>query len=178
MIITQKHVVMKKIKPSILIFIVSTFLFSYTIDLKAQESIDSSPWVPFDEMVESNQNQPKKIMLFMEADWCSVCKQMKREVFPDPAIQTLLNSYFYPVRIDIESDEEIQFSDERISKKELSKEFGIRGTPTIIFLDHDYSVIGNKVGYSDRDEFTALLKFISEEEYNHASFEEYMQRLR
>lgn len=145
------------------------------MNVYGQETGDSSPWVSFDEMVESNQNQPKKIMLFMEAEWCGICKRMKREVFPDPTIQTLLNDHFYPIRVDIESEEQIQFADERVTKKALSKEFGIRGTPTVIFLDTDYSVIGNKVGFSDRDEFTALLKFISEEEYNQASFEEYMQ---
>ncbi|NBC64222.1 MAG: thioredoxin fold domain-containing protein [Bacteroidetes bacterium] len=169
---------MKQIKPGIFIIITSGFLLIYSMNVYGQETGDSSPWISFDEMVESNQNQPKKIMLFMEADWCGICKRMKREVFPDPTIESILNNEFYPVRIDIESQEEIQFIDERVTKEELSKQFGIRGTPTIIFLDHDFSVIGNKVGFSDREELTALLNFISEDEYNQGSFEEYMQRHR
>lgn len=166
---------MKKNIRSITVTLFTILILIGPANLLGQDSSVSTPWIPFDQMVESNQDQPKKIMLFMEADWCSVCKRMKREVFPNPAIQTLLSEHFYPVRIDIESDEEIIFADERITKKELSKEFGIRGTPTIIFLDSDFSVIGNKVGYSDQKEFTTLLKFINEEEYNHTSFDEYQQ---
>lgn len=145
--------------------------------VSGQETDDSSHWISFEKMIESNQSEPKKIMLFMEADWCGVCKRMKREVFPDPTIQALLKTEFFPVRIDIESEEEIQFMDERVTKMELSKEFGIRGTPTIIFLDSDFSVIGNKVGFSDQEEFSSLLKFINQEEYKHTSFDGYMQRL-
>ena len=166
---------MKQFKPSILIIITSVFLLINSMNVYGQETSDSSPWVSFDEMVELNQNQPQKIMLFMEADWCGICKRMKREVFPDPTIQALLSEKFYPVRIDIESNEKVQFSDQQVTKKELSQEFGIRGTPTIIFLDHDYSVIGNKVGFSDQKEMTALLHFITNEEYNNTSFDEYLQ---
>lgn len=168
---------MKKNKLHIVITIIAAFVLSNPMNASAHESSDTSPWISFDQMVESNENQPKKIMLFMEADWCSVCKRMKREVFPDSTIQTLLNNEFYSIRIDIESDEKIQFSDEQISKKELSKQFGIRGTPTIIFLDHDFSVIGNKVGFSDQEEFTALLQFINKEEYNYTNFDEYLPNL-
>lgn len=168
---------MKSIKPIILFSFILALLLSNPTEVLSQENSESSPWISFDEMVELNQHQPQKIMLFMEADWCGVCKRMKREVIPDPTIQTLLKNEFYPVRIDIESEEEIQFADERVTKKELSKQFGIRGTPTIIFLDDDFSVIGNKVGFSDQEEFTALLQFISDEEYNHTNFDEYLQNL-
>lgn len=157
------------------ITIISAFLLWNPQSIIAQENRNSSPWVSFNEMAEMNQNQPKKIMLFMEADWCSVCKRMKREVFPDSTIQALLREKFYPVRIDIESEEQIQFADEQVTKKELSKEFGIRGTPTIIFLNHDFSVIGNSVGFSGREEFITLLHFIGDDKYNHMSFDEFIQ---
>lgn len=163
-----------------LLFFFSFFLalyFVFPLSVSGQQADQSSIWVTYDRMVESNQDQPKKILLFMEADWCGVCKRMKREVFPDQTIQTLLNDHFYPVRINIESDEEIQFRDERVTKKELSKQFGIRGTPTIIFLESDFSVIGSSVGFSDTGEFTNLLQFINDEEYHDSSFDEYLQNI-
>lgn len=169
--------VMKNINQILASIVISALLYCNPIDVLGQENNDSSPWISFGEMVELNQNQPKKIMLFMEADWCSVCKRMKREVFPDSTIQTLLSTEFYPIRIDIESEETVQFSDAEVTMEELSKQFGIRGTPTIIFLEHDFSVIGNSVGYSDKENFTALLKFIRDEEYHQKSLDEYMQDL-
>lgn len=173
----QRLFIMKNINLLLFFSVFLALYFVVPISVSGQQADQSSIWVTYDRMVESNQDQPKKIMLFMEADWCGVCKRMKREVFPDPAIQTLLNDHFYPVRIDIESDEEIQFSDERVTKIELSKQFGIRGTPTIIFLESDFSVIGSSVGFSDTEEFTNLLQFINGEEYRDSSFKEYLQNI-
>jgi len=155
---------------SILLLIVST--------LSAQDNNNGQfPWMNFENVVDSNSENPKKIMLFMEADWCTVCKQMKREVFPDQVVHTLVNDHFYPVRIDIESKEKIPFENQMITKMDLSKQLGVNATPTFIFLDHDYSVIGNKIGYSDTQEFAALLEFINNEEYKHTSFEEYLNNI-
>lgn len=111
----------------------------------------------------------------MEADWCGICKRMKREVFPDQNVQNILSNHFYPVRIDIESKEKVMFGEQYISKMELSKTLGVHGTPTIIFLEEDFSVIGNNVGFLDTEKTIDLLTFIKDEQYRNSSFDAYMQ---
>jgi thioredoxin-related protein len=127
-------------------------------------------WLSLEEAIESAKNDPKKVMLFMEAEWCTLCKKMKKEVFPDSEIQTMINNNFYAVRIDIESNESIIYEDKKWTKKELSKDFGLYATPTFIFLDSDESMIGNKPGYMDREEFMDLLTFVANEEYIESEF--------
>ncbi|MDX1640801.1 MAG: thioredoxin fold domain-containing protein [Balneolaceae bacterium] len=137
----------------------------------AQGDTSQIDWVSYEKAITLAQNHNQKVLLFMEADWCSVCKRMKREVFPDKEIKTLMNDHFLPVRIDIESEDKILFQGREISKKNLAKDLGIYGTPTIIFLEENESVIGNNVGFMNTDNFKRLLTFIYQEEYLHSNFD-------
>lgn len=136
----------------------------------AQNAASQIDWIDYENAATLAKNNNQKILLFMEADWCSVCKRMKREVFPDEQIQTLINDYFLPVRIDIESENKIVFDGKETTKKKLSKDLGVYATPTIILLEENESVIGNNIGFSDVNDFKRLLTFIYKEEYLHSEF--------
>lgn len=142
------------------------FLMVVTLNLSAQPiSTEESPWVQYETAIERAELEPRKIMLFMEADWCSVCKQMKEEVFPNEEIGRILNDNFYAVRFDIESQSKIRYQGQRISKKAFSKKMGLYATPTFLFMDPDGSVIGNMSGYMDTAELQKLLIYIDQEAY-------------
>ena len=112
-------------------------------------------------------------MLFLEAEWCIVCKRMHREVFTNREVTSLINNDFYAVKMDIESEEMIPVNGEMISKKEYSKSIGIYGTPTILFIDSNDDVIGNFVGYVDEKGMVILLNFIKSDAYLTESLESY-----
>ena len=135
-------------------------------EVKGQSSARTDvSWISYAEAAEKADAEEKKVMIFLEADWCMVCKRMHREVFTNNEVFSLINSDFYPVRLDIESDDMIPVNGETISKKEYSKSIGIYGTPTILFLNSKEEVIGNFVGYSDDEEMKKLLTFISSDAY-------------
>jgi thioredoxin-related protein len=132
---------------------------------KESQNID---WLEFEKALSMAEDDSMKVMLFMEADWCTLCKKMKKEVFPNPEIQATLKEKFHSVRINIESEDTIVFRGVEQSKKELSKDFGLYATPTFIFLSSDKSVIGNKPGYMDKNEFLELLQFVANGDYKEA----------
>lgn len=146
-----------------------------TFSANAQEINNESniDWLSYNEAKKLAYNNEKKMMLFMEADWCSVCKRMKREVFPDKEIQYLLNENFYIVTIDIESDKKMVFQKENITQKAFSKQMNLFATPTFIFLDFDESVIGSNPGFMDENELIQLLEFIYSDAYKSKSFADF-----
>ncbi|MEX0843962.1 MAG: thioredoxin fold domain-containing protein [Balneolaceae bacterium] len=159
-----------------IVVITCVFLFiqSITNSLIAQSDLGIGlEWHEYEEAVELAEKNEKTIMLFMEADWCSVCKRMKREVFPDKEIQYLLNENFYIVSIDIESGKNMLYQQENITQKAFSKQMNLFATPTFIFLDFDETVIGSKPGFMDKNELKQLLEFIYSDAYKSKSFADF-----
>lgn len=171
---------MKKDRVGSAIFLMVTFLLMSLLvpDVKAQSSYDESDvnWISYSKAAEEAKTTDKKLMLFLEADWCGICKRMHREVFTNDEVASLISSDFYPVRIDIESDDMIPVKGEMISQKEYSKSVGIYGTPTILFLDSNEEIVGNFVGYSDESEMARLLNFIASGAYMNETLESYTNK--
>ncbi|MBO6586763.1 MAG: thioredoxin fold domain-containing protein [Gracilimonas sp.] len=130
-------------------------------------------WYDFEEASRLSIEYEKDLFLFMEADWCGICKRMHHEVFTDSTIQSLLSTYFYPVRIDIESKEKLTFNGQRMTSKAFSKKMKMNATPTAIFLQPDHIVIGSKPGFMDVIELSVLLKYIQSDAWERTSLGEY-----
>lgn len=68
----------------------------------------------------------KPVMIDFWATWCKNCKEMERDVFPDPEIQTLLKNY-----------EVVKFQAEKLRDPEvkaLLDRYGIPGLPAFVIL--------------------------------------------
>ncbi len=91
------------------------------------------------------------VMLDIDADWCTSCKEMQRYTFTDPAVKTALQ----PVRL-LRANVTANSADDQA----LLHEFQIYGPPTIAFYDaggHEqqrYRV----VGFMPAARFAALLR--------------------
>ena len=90
------------------------------------------------------------VMLDIDADWCSSCKEMQRYTFSDPRVQRALQ----PVRL-LRANVTANSADDQA----LLHEFQIFGPPTIAFYDaqgHEQQRF-RVVGYMKADRFAALL---------------------
>lgn len=105
--------------------------------LMAQTDTDitSFRWYDLEEAQERAESEQKNVFIFTEAEWCAYCRQMKAEVFPKSEVQKTLQKHFYPVKIDIESDNVVTFNGEKMTEREFSHSMRISATPTMIFLD-------------------------------------------
>ncbi|MDR9416325.1 MAG: thioredoxin fold domain-containing protein [Gracilimonas sp.] len=161
-------------KEYLLVFILAFIPFS----LFAQDEDQSAPLDMFDwkPMVEAQQlaaEDGKKVLIYGNARWCTYCKKMEKEVFSLNSIQELTKKHFYPVWLDIESQDSVSFRGNTMTQRQLAQGFQITGTPTFIFLDSEGEVIAGQPGYIPEDLYQTILKFVGTDAYLNQSFTEF-----
>jgi protein disulfide-isomerase len=90
--------------------------------------------------------QSKPLFLyFTGSDWCSWCKKTDREILSTKEFRQAIGDKLIFVKIDSPMSFKLDPEVEK-QNQALSKEFKIRGVPTIILLSPDLHIIG-KLGY-------------------------------
>jgi len=110
-------------------------------------------WISFEELPQLMRNEPKKVFIFLETDWCKYCKMMKLTTFEDTAVINQLNKDYYCLRFNAESKKEVTFlgkiyayntSGEYAGKHQLAVFLGKANNqlqfPTSVFLDTQFQL--------------------------------------
>jgi thioredoxin-related protein len=127
-------------------------------------------WYTFEEAIELNKKEPRKIVIDVYTDWCGYCKVMDKNTFSNAIIAEYLNKFFYPVKLNAEQKENILFN----AKTYKFVPQGARGFhelayallngqmsyPSIIFLDEQVRIIHVQKGYMEAKPFDEIIKFI------------------
>jgi len=145
---------------------------------KKQEKKDGVTWYSLHKAQQLAKENDKKVLVFAEASWCPYCKQMKREVFPKMDIQGTMKKYYYPVKVDIESQETVKYNGREMTKAQFSQRMQVSATPTFIFMDKSGSVIGTQPGYLNHDVYKALLTYIGTDAFRNIGFKKYLKRIK
>lgn len=130
-------------------------------------------WYSMEDAQKLAAENDKKVLVYANAVWCTYCKKMEKEVFSQKAVQEVTNEYFYPVWVDIESDDKLSFRGEEMTEIEFSRAMRVSGTPTFIFIDSEGELIAGQPGFIPEDLYTKMLKFVGTDAYQHQSFEEF-----
>jgi len=80
-------------------------------------------------------------MLDFSTEWCTYCKQLDAVTWPDSRVQSWLKEHSIAVQLDADQE------------PELVRRYGIRGYPTIVFLNPDGSLAGKIVGFRPPEPF-------------------------
>lgn len=109
----------------------------------AREDVsDLLPWEKdFDSAVARAGNERRPIMVDFHTDWCGWCRKLERETYTDPRVQEALE-LFVPVRLNADRE-----------GRELATQMGVRGYPTLVFLDHRGEEIGRIPGFMGPEPF-------------------------
>lgn len=155
-----------------LFLIVISIILMGTGSFIQNESFD---WLKLEEAQEVAAADGKHIMVFVEAEWCGICRQMERNVFPDEIIQELIKNNYHPVTIDLDSKEKIMFNGQEMTEREFARRMNVSATPTILFINPDGEVLAHQIGYNPVDRFEALLRFVYSDHFGEIPFEEFFQ---
>ncbi|MBT9484477.1 thioredoxin family protein [Sediminibacterium sp.] len=100
------------------------------------------------QLKEQSKKESKPIFLLAHASYCAACKEMINTVFTDKETGDLFNKHFINTQIDIESEE----------GKKIVKDYGIEGTPTLLFLSPNGKMLKKESGFHNKEELITLTR--------------------
>jgi thiol-disulfide isomerase/thioredoxin len=103
----------------------------------------------------------KLVFLDGYTTWCGPCKKLDRDVYPLQEVGDFYNKNFINTKIDMEKGEGI----------DIAKQYAIRAYPTLLFLDHNGTVVHRTAGYVAPDDFIALGKTANDPSQNLAAMQ-------
>lgn len=99
--------------------------------------------ISYGQALETAKAEGKLVFIDFMTDWCGPCKQMAREVFPQPKLGSYMNEHFVCIKINAEKGEGV----------ELAKKYTVSAYPTFVVIDADQKELGRTVGGRSADEF-------------------------
>ncbi len=131
-------------------------------------------WLAFDQLEESlskNENKEKLILISFHTDWCTYCRKMDREIYPDPEISTLVNDHFIAVKFDAETRDTIAFDGQLFTNPNpprrngphtltmlLASRNGRYSVPVTMILDAEFNVLARSFDYMGKKKMQAFLR--------------------
>ncbi|MHB1307412.1 MAG: thioredoxin family protein [Limisphaerales bacterium] len=92
--------------------------------------------------------EDKKIVVlhFTGSDWCGFCIKQDKEVFSTDEFGKYAKANLVLVDLDFPNKKKLP-DDLKKANEALKEKYGVKGFPTLVFLDAEGKEIGRKVGY-------------------------------
>ena len=136
------------------IFVASLCLFG---QMHAQSKNEIN-WVGIEEAQSLMKDAPKPIFIDFTAKWCGWCKKMDKTTFADTKVANRLNEGFYSVKLDFDSKVVFAYKGDEYTAKQLAKEFGVTGLPTMIVISDNLTTVNTVVGYKTSKQFLKAIE--------------------
>ncbi len=138
-------------------------------------------WISFEEAVELQKKNPKKIIVDVYTDWCGWCKKMDKNTYTDAEVIKQIEQHFYFVKLNAEQKEEIKYKDKVFTFKQeykanelaVSLLNGQMSYPSTVFLDEDMNLLTVVPGYLTPKDINPILKYFGENIYKEKNWKEY-----
>ena len=86
----------------------------------------------------------KLVMVDVYTDWCGWCKKLDKDVYARPDVTDAVKKNFVALKVNPEKSK---------ANADFVKKYGVRGFPTIIFLDSKGKEVHRIVGYREHANF-------------------------
>lgn len=143
-------------------------------------------WLTFEEAIELNKANPKKIFIDVYTDWCGWCTKMDQTTFTDSEVVEYMNENFYPVKLNAEQQEPIEYNgytfkfipQGRRGAHQLAASLlqGKMSYPSYVFMNEEEKLITILPGYMKAPEFITILEFIGSDSFLSMPFEEFKNK--
>ncbi len=142
----------------------------------ASNTSEAGLFVPIEQALSTARTQHKLVMVDVYTDWCVWCKRLDHDVYPSPAVQTALKTYFAATKINAESQDLHAFEGKEVTGRQLANTWNVTGYPTILFLDSNGSVIESIPGYVPPKDFAQILTYMGTHAYERESFDTWQKQ--
>lgn len=161
-----------------------TFLFAVAFSLVA--SSQEINWVSWQEMVELQKTERKKVFVDVYTDWCGWCKRMDATTFKDPDVVKAMNANFYAVKLDAEMADSIKHNGVVFVNPAPEKKRSVHmlaaslldsqmSYPSFVILDENFTRNIVITGYQQVPEMLGNLLFFGTNQ--HVRLQQYQQKM-
>jgi thioredoxin-related protein len=168
--------------------VMKQLLFLLLVSLSCSIYAQKINWLSMEDALAAHAEQPKKIFIDAYTDWCGPCKLLDKNTFQNSDVANYVNANYYAVKFNAEGNETINFNGKtfanpnfnpnkkgRNSVHEMSRYFGVRAYPTMLFLDEELKFIGPVTGYKTPKQLELFLKGIASDDYKQWNSKEALQ---
>ncbi|NPA68514.1 MAG: DUF255 domain-containing protein [Chlorobi bacterium] len=144
-------------------------------------------WKTLDEALELNKKEPRKILLnFYNYNKIS-CSLLRTQTFNQKQIAEYLNENFYPVNIDVFSQDTLRIMGQTYINENKSYKYhqlpiaaldGKMVFPAFIILDENEKVLIKVREYMTPEKFEPLMKYYGGDYYKKESFEDFLKKFK
>ena len=141
----------------------------------AAETTDGIKWMTWEQMQTAQKTEKRKVFVDVYTDWCGWCKRMDATTFTNPEIIKYMNTNYYAIKFDAETQQTIHFKGKDYKYvaqgyrgyNELAAEIlsGQLSYPTSVYLDENMDLIFPVPGYQDPKLFEQVINFIGGNNY-------------
>lgn len=149
------------------------FIFSFTAVNAYAQSLNPTA---LETALESAKNNDKKVLIDVYAEWCPYCEKMHTEVYTESYVIEAVNEHYYLVKINIESQNEVNYLGNRMAESEFAKMLESSSLPTTYFMNGEGELLGMQPGLLPADVFEDLLHFVGSDAFESYTFDEYRNR--
>jgi thioredoxin-related protein len=166
---------------------------------QAQEAVaagtatkDAVKWLTWEEAVEKNKTEKRKIFVDVFTDWCGWCKVMDRNTFTEASVAKLLNEEFYAVKFNAEQTADVVFNNVTFKFIAMGGGKGVHqlaaallnnqmSYPNFVFLDEEFKIIPvfpgyqSLPGYRKPEEFHIFLDFVGNDIYKKMKIDDFQK---
>lgn len=168
-----------------LFFLWSFMSFQSNAQNITKESIN---WVSIEQAELLSKENPKKIFLFFETNWCSMCKAFEKRVLKSPVVIKQLNEDYYPVKFNAEQKEPVLFDGITYNYVSEDNKRGVNqfaidvlqgqlAYPSIVILEEDFDPINIIRGLQPKELFEQYLTYISSNAYQTQEWFDYSNQV-
>ena len=135
-------------------------------------------WLTFNEALEAQKKEPRKIFMDVYTDWCGPCKLLDKNTFQNKDVADYVNKNYYAVKFNAEGTEPIDYQDftytnpnhdpnrkGRNSQHLFAHAMKINAYPSIVFFDEEGELIQPVPGYRTPQQLEIFLKMIQSDDY-------------
>ena len=141
-----------------------------------------------DDITETS-DKGKRLAIFWELKGCPYCKETHFKNFARPDIQKYIRANFEILQLNVFGSKIVTDVDgTEMSEKALARKYGIRFSPTILFLHDDANklasikprerVAARAQGYLQPEHFLTMFRFVHTRAYEKMSFRKYLKSLK
>lgn len=145
-------------------------------------------WLTFEEAVELNAQNPKKMFIDVYTDWCGWCKRMDATTFSNKEVADYMNEHFYAVKLDAEQRDSIVYkgtvfkydpSASRRGSHELAAALldGKMSYPSYVYLSKEEQKLTISPGYKESGPFLLEIQYIAENHFEEMTFQEFKAKM-